>query len=278
MRFSERIGINPTKLIQIYSIDDDLHNSLWNAFSIYIWNKLEEKKSKSDIEDFILSLWLNFYKEPIDTIPYGYDAMEATTYGTVYLIIKKRFFQVEWYEVYEFIEFCIEFSDSKYIEITNAVLERERSGYRIIVDRVVPITDNNEIDSIEASENSEYSNVSKHIQTAVELFSDRKNPDYRNSVKESISAVEAMCNIVAGENDTTLGKALGIIERQRVIELHPSLRAAFDKLYGYTSDSKTGIRHFMLEKRKISFEDAKYMLVTCSAFVNYLKGELAKTK
>jgi len=40
-------------------------------------------------------------------------------------------------------------------------------------------------------------------------------------------------------------------------------------IYGYTSD-EGGIRHAMLEEKIIDFEDAKFMLVSCSAFINYL--------
>jgi hypothetical protein len=45
---------------------------------------------------------------------------------------------------------------------------------------------------------------------------------------------------------------------------------AFRKLYGYTSDEK-GIRHSLLEEAaKVHAEDARFMIVACSAFVNLL--------
>lgn len=51
---------------------------------------------------------------------------------------------------------------------------------------------------------------------------------------------------------------------------------AFAALYGYTSDSG-GIRHSLLEDDiSVSFEDAKFMLVSCSAFINYLKIKIEK--
>jgi len=40
-------------------------------------------------------------------------------------------------------------------------------------------------------------------------------------------------------------------------------------IYGYTND-EGGIRHSMLDEAKVDFEDSKFMLVACSAFVNYL--------
>lgn len=118
--------------------------------------------------------------------------------------------------------------------------------------------------------------VTEHIKTAVALFSDRKAPNYRNSIKESISAVEAMCKIITGNEKTTLGQALKKLE-DKGIELHAALRSSFSSLYGYTNDAD-GIRHALLEESTLDFDDAKFMLVSCSAFVNYLAAKAAKAK
>lgn len=40
-------------------------------------------------------------------------------------------------------------------------------------------------------------------------------------------------------------------------------------MYGYTSD-EDGIRHSLLEESTLKFMDAKFMLVSCSAFINFL--------
>jgi hypothetical protein len=37
---------------------------------------------------------------------------------------------------------------------------------------------------------------------------------------------------------------------------------------------QAGIRHALLEKEQVGFDDAKFMLVVCSAFVNYVIPEL----
>jgi hypothetical protein len=42
----------------------------------------------------------------------------------------------------------------------------------------------------------------------LDLFEGRKATDFRNSIKESISAVEAMCQILTGDDKATLGQAL----------------------------------------------------------------------
>src|SRR5690606_4111676 len=105
---------------------------------------------------------------------------------------------------------------------------------------------------------------------ALELMSNREEPDYRNSVKESISAVEAACNIIVGEN-TTLGQAL----KRLKLPDPGAFQAGMLKLYGYACDAD-GIRHALLEKSEIDQAEARYFLVICSAFVNYLIARSAK--
>ena len=59
--------------------------------------------------------------------------------------------------------------------------------------------------------------------------------------------------------------------------MHPDMKEAFKKLYHYTSDSG-GIRHALMDqKTQPLFDDAKFMLVSCSAFVNYLVSKVAKS-
>ena len=53
------------------------------------------------------------------------------------------------------------------------------------------------------------------------------------------------------------------------------MEKGFLALYGYTSD-ESGIRHGGIDFTNVNFEDAKYMLVSCSAFVNYLMEKWIK--
>jgi hypothetical protein len=39
-----------------------------------------------------------------------------------------------------------------------------------------------------------------------------------------------------------------------------------------------GIRHALLEESDLSFEDAKFMLVACAAFVNYLRAVASRAE
>jgi hypothetical protein len=59
-------------------------------------------------------------------------------------------------------------------------------------------------------------------------------------MKESISAVEAICKIIAQNDKATLGPAIDAIKAR--MNLHPKLQEAFKAFYAYTNDTH-GIRH-----------------------------------
>lgn len=158
------------------------------------------------------------------------------------------------------------------LSLLNRVLERELSGYRIVDGIVTDVTDKQEVEMLEATlQDTNYEGVNSHLRSALRLLSRRDKPDYRNSIKESISAVESMTRIIAGDKKATLGDALKVLERNAV--LHPALKQGFSKLYGYTSDEE-GVRHAMLEEPNLTAADAKYFLMSCTSFVNYLKAKM----
>jgi hypothetical protein len=139
---------------------------------------------------------------------------------------------------------------------------------------ITRITDEEEVSEIDLALQKTGGPVRTHLRRALELLSDREKPDYRNSIKESISAVESLTAVVLGQKGT-LGQLIKKLEDE--IGLHPALRAAFSSLYGYTSD-ESGIRHAILESKTVGFEDAKFFLVVCSAFANFVMAKIAAPK
>ncbi len=99
----------------------------------------------------------------------------------------------------------------------------------------------------------------------------KTDPDYRNSIKEAVSAVEAACKLVIDDPKATLGKALTKLEQRH--QIHSALKHSFSSLYGYAGDGD-GIRHALMEEKEVHQEDAILLLVTCSAFINYLIKKL----
>jgi hypothetical protein len=192
--------------------------------------------------------------------------------------VRKRYAQFRWNEIYDFLEFIasIELSGSAregFTDACNSMMEREQSGYRFIDDLIAPVTSSEEIEEIAAAESGPLSTINEHIRQALSNLSDRAEPNYRNSIKESISAVEAVCKHISKKEKADLSMAMAAIEEH--YHAHPALKQAFTKLYAYTCDAD-GIRHALMEESNLEFEDAKFMLVACSAFVNYLLAKKAK--
>jgi hypothetical protein len=269
-RFSERKGYKPvSEVIQTEEISTELRNSLWNVLDQMLWSTEEyvyKSYGKPGIERFSRDLWFHYFKKPIDSRPFNY--------GDILKEIRSYFFKCPWYEVYDFIEFVVRYYDrlAKLPENINYFLEHEVSGYRIVSGHIVDITDKQEVEMLEeALRDTEFEGVNAHLKRALELLSDRKNPDYRNSIKESISAVESMARIITGNPKATLGDALHILEKGG--KLHVALKKGFSSLYGYTSD-EGGIRHSMLEEPNIDANDARFFLLSCTSFVNYLKSKM----
>lgn len=272
MRFSQRKGLSPIKTaLQRESMDDDLRTGLWNAY-ILAWPPPEKFLSYEPEYLFLFrTMWHDFFKMPIDKLPdWEPHVMDQ---------VRAWFFRASWAEVYDFVEFLLSFKsrdDHKrhcqgFVALASDVLESEKSAYRIAGTQLVEITDDNELASIEEaiSISGKFAPARDHLKTAAGFLFDRKSPDYRNSIKESISAVEAAACIITENTKATLGQALAALEQQG---LHSALSKGFANIYGYTSDAD-GIRHAMLCASTCDFHDAKYMLVACAGFINFLVGK-----
>ena len=270
-RFSQRIGAAETpSIVQLESVSDTLRNSIWN-FIVSLFNpgdsgwwRIAETSAQF------------FFKVPVDELP-DYNRRRHEW-------IKKRFYGMAWYEVYDYIEFVVEwyersipqrkFRNDQLRSVFNHIFEEELAGYRFIGDELAPISSAAEVASIETALSTTsatgLTGAHTHIASALRLLAKRPDPDYRNSIKESISAVEALAKQLGTAESQGLAGAL--TELGKKVPLHGALRSGLLSLYGYTSD-EGGIRHAMLEEPSLGYEEAKYMAVACSAFVNFLAAK-----
>ena len=265
----------PRAAIQIDDIDDALRVQLWNTFQTMVLDSASVEfgriQRRSHVFRLLSLVWIHHFKRPVDTL--------SDIWAATYKEVREWFFGAEWLELYDFIDFVVrnypnEGSRKVLANAFNRVLETELSAYRFVNLQLMRITSEEEIATIETAINSGV--VSEpyviHLAQALTLLSDRQNPDYRNSVKESISAVEAACRLVSGNPKAQLADALKILENKNLI--HSAFKGAISKLYGWTSDSG-GIRHSLTDGNSPDQTDAIFMLVACSAFVNYLLGKTA---
>jgi len=266
-KFSERYGFaNVRDSFQIESMDEGLKNRIWNKLREFYLDNIcivENYIHKYSIKDY------NFFLQIFDQF---FKTTNIPSNSRTFLVnnISDYYFKYKWYEIYDFIEYVAGIYHSQQYSnmfrgAINKVLEEEMSGYRFVDNYIAPIIDNIEIKEIEEALDCKYIPVKQHLSNALELLSDRENPDYQNSIKESITAVESVAKIITGK-ETDLANCLKVMD----IDLNKQFKTAMTNLYGWTC-KEDGIRHGHTgEELKTSFEEAKYMLVSCSAFVNYL--------
>jgi hypothetical protein len=272
--FSRRNGYN-TVAIQLERASDTLKRRIMATFykqEFDTYDTIEWTNYTTGIEDMMIEMG----------VPYEFPKNEIIKRKNAEALQRFVLESKEWYTIFDFVERYLAVSDentsAKMANEFNHILEDEVSAYRILDRFVVPITNKAELATIEEAKSTPYDSVRTHVSKALALYADRKAPDYENSIKESISAVEAMCCIITGLTgaQATLGAAIKKL-KDKGVHIHRAMETAFSSLYGYTSD-ENGIRHGGIDFKNAPAEDAKYMLISCSAFVNYLMEKWSKVQ
>ncbi len=284
--FSDRYGYtSPQDTLIRERLDEDIINALCTCYDV-LEEALDEYDNKYrgygqkgsytylELEEAVWCFFLNKRKA-------DFESHIRINYSVSTLFLNE--INHAWYEKMNLLDFSISVlcgpkgRDYDYDKIVDRfVLDINRSftrlnyAYRVIDERIVQITDEQEIvaivDAMKVSDS-----IKTHMSDALKHLSTRPNPDYRNSIKESISAVEAICKKITEED--TLGKALNKLEKIGMT-IPTMLKSAFVKLYAYTNDESTGIRHALMDDSDTpGFDEAKFMVVSCSAFINYLQGK-----
>ena len=200
-----------------------------------------------------------------------------------------------WFILFSIIEWIYKvFKDAKasgrrnyenlnYVVELNKVFEKENISYKMLENgQITSISEEVERKEIEKvfDHHEKISNVKLHISKALGLLEKRPEPDYSNAIKEAISGVEALCALIVSstgesQKNESLGRALQIIQDRSAININQHQLEAFRKIYRYTSDAN-GIRHAAMNDPNLGREDAIYMIVICSSFVNYLVAKADK--
>ena len=286
--FSQRNGMVAVReKLQVDEFDEGTRNVIWNEVLIYL-----KGTCRSDL--IVKRLRLDVFEFPIDSSPtvtrYEAGGIRRTRYVDYSDWIKKRILVGDVSEVLDIVEYLTdqdradewghEYGLSRYGGLGEPVcaLPCEKVddlfagmcvGYRFVKGVLCRVVSEEAIKAIESAINESPDAVAEQLNKALLAFADREHPNYANSVKEAISAVESQCCILTGDPKASLGEALKKLESTGV-KIHPALNKALHQLYGYTSDDP-GIRHGGIETANVDAPLAQFMLVSCSAFVNYLR-------
>ena len=272
LSFSQRYGYTQVdNTIQVESLNTYLRNDIWN----YLYNLWFKRLCDGHAPHLLVDIHTTFLHQRIDELPY-FRSGQLKIFEDIIL-------KGPWSRVYDFLEFCYNFLTKESFITTsasfsyeiNAILTKNNAGYRMVKGEITPITNKSEIKTIQlAIDDSPYKEIGIHLTSALKFFSDKTTPDYRNSIKESISAVEVLCRKITGES--TLDRALKKLQAKGIV-IPDMLRESIEKLY-YFTNGKEGIRHALMDDPKVGQSEAYFMLIACSSFINYLKSKQSVSK
>ena len=179
----------------------------------------------------------------------------------------------QWYQVYDFVEFYLQrFNDKNVATKVDTILKEEHSGYRIVNNMVVPITNEMEINEIGMTQEYAPAHVWKSINNALIAYSKRPSPDYNSATANMVAALEAMARTILkeerNEEVNSLTLAINKLVEYRVIP-HDDFVNAIKSLYKYASD-EGGVRHGKPYYTALLAEDARFCIISCSAMINFL--------
>lgn len=275
--FSQRMGYSPADdAIVRERITEGIQNGICNCFDSfkgtleryngdYLFTAMEKYLWQYFLNNRVVDFYFDDYYHEDVILPYILDE-ENLWYRKLDIIEDALFFLYQ--EVNNNTSF-IGIVDIL-VETLNQEFERLNFAYRIIDKQIVEVTAEEEIIAIKKALDENKDSVREHLSNALKLCSKRPEGDYRNSIKESISAVEVICRKKTDERD--LGKALNKLEKNGVI-IPQMLKTAFNNLYAYTNDKVTGIRHALMDDEGTytpGSDEAIFMIISCSAFINYL--------
>ena len=178
-------------------------------------------------------------------------------------------------KVFDLIQFVLRYSlcPPEFISDTKHTFAKCRLAYTIdfgppptILPAATPEEGGAVVDALGTLRQAGLDGSAAHLRKA----SERINAgDWAGSVRESIHAVESVARQLDPGAETTLGPALSALEKRGAV--HPVLKDAFSKLYGYTSDEQ-GVRHALLDQTKaqVGQDEAVFMLGACASFASYL--------
>ena len=262
-------------ILKLEELPDEARMRIWNI----LYKHIEKDRNYGPVSSWIVGKWAeivkdlysDFYSQPLDKWDSDFEHIVRALRNT---ITQKKF-----NKVFDFVQFVIrhERCPTSLIDEMQQAFAEAGIAYLIVDDppTIVPATTKEEgdaiVESMRSLEKIGLKAGKAHLLEASECIN---RGDWAGSIRESIHAVESVARQLDPKGADTLGPALASIEQRG--GLHPALKKAFNKLYGYTSSAQ-GIRHALLDldTAEVGMDEAVFMLGACASFASYLSRKHA---
>ena len=276
LSFSQAWGYKEIpKQLKLEEIRDEARISLWNALykavrKTYDWgNDYNPDHVGAPWDDIFYDLHENFFNLRIDEFQLPDLEDIKHSYG--------RNLLEEWKfnEIFDFLLHIMRHQDSppEFINDVAKTFKKHKLAYTVDQEHPVtiyPVVTETEVDAIlktrkQLVENS-FLGAETHLRKAADFL---HQGEYADSIRESMHVVESVARKLAPNSPNSLNKALKALEDGNPV--HPALKEALLKLYGYTSNEE-GIRHSLIDEGQanVGLDEAIFMLGACASFSSYL--------
>lgn len=266
--FSQRNGLAPVPpQLQLGELSDELRNRLHYVLD----TSFNESVGFGSMAAFLDDPWKRILKDTHVKIFRKNITLYAGDVSNQRAILRRICMEAVLGSLFDYIEFVIQHPmcpDGLADELADALVQG-RSAYRIFDGRTVSAVgsalEGETISKAVTAAQGSAPGAARHL---LDAASDLRRGEWSGSIRNSIHAVESVAVLLAPSKDT-LGGALAVLAANG--HLHGGLKAAFNQLYGYSSDEE-GVRHALVFQDASAADetDALFMLGACAAFVSYL--------
>lgn len=159
---------------------------------------------------------------------------------------------------------------------TQQIVSDECLPFSFIEHKFVPLTNETEVKSIEETYKilSTVANAKIDFESALALF---RNKEFNNAVNKGFHTIEKYCQNLCNDESKTLGSLCKDKDSFLVKNVNSVLLKNLSSLYGWSSEI---VRHGTKIDKKtdksilLSYSDAKFYLVTVSAYINLFSSYL----
>ena len=271
--FSQQYGYEDVPVpLKLEELPTEARTHIWNLFYIGL--------DKSSVSDLIGDRWVGDpWTQVFQGVHISLDALPLDdldlNFQNFCARLRRRIETQPFNKVFDLLEFVVRHRQcpSQFVKAIGGVFEHCRLAYTLDLGpppTIIPAVSAEEgaavVESLQGLQQAGLDGSASHLRNASSCIN---KGDWAGSVRESIHAVESVAGRLDPDGDRTLGSALNVIERRGA--LHPALKNAFVKLYGYSSDEQ-GIRHALFDRPEatVGKDEAVFMLGACASFASYL--------
>jgi len=180
-----------------------------------------------------------------------------------------------WNQLFDFAELAMESDDKRKEKLSdkyNRLFRFNGCKYRVVNYKVIPVMSDIEIEDLKKASMTGINEVDVAFNEALDLLSNKVDPDYNAVIAKASNALEAMVLCVARNNSATadtLGRAITQMKNNGY-SIDSDFEEVLRKTYGYACNA--GIRHGGENPVIASEKDALFILSICAASINYLNN------